>query len=85
MELTILKKMDWNKLFAVQAFDSDLLTTQQLTSDKQDELMVRQKERRCGMVIWATIMQAFYCSLYVALNNDRLQSSQYELHNEDIE
>jgi len=36
------------------------------------------------MVIWATIMQAFYCSLYIALNNDRLQSNSYELHNNDI-
>jgi hypothetical protein len=36
------------------------------------------------MVIWATIMQAFYCSLYIALNNDRLQSNSYELHNNDM-
>ena len=58
-----------------------MVTSEQLTSDKQDELMKLQREKRCGMIIWSTVLMGIYISVYIVLNNDRFEPNVMQFHN----
>ena len=59
--------MNWNKEFEVYDLDADMLVDERHTSNKQDAFMIKEREKRCGKVIWTTLLQLVYLSLYLFL------------------
>lgn len=63
--------MNWSKNFEVYDLDADLQQDSKHTSNKQDAFMIKQREQRCGKVIWTTMLQVVYMFLYLVLIIDR--------------
>ena len=66
--------MDWAKEFEWHNLDADFDQDTKHTSSKQDDLLVKQREQRCGKVIWTTFMQVIYTVLYLYLIIDRFNA-----------
>ena len=64
--------------------DADINHDTKHTSNKQDAIMVKQREQRCGKVIWTTILQLFYMFLYLYLIIDRYNIGQMYSMNLDL-
>ena len=45
--------------------------------------MIKQREQRCGKVIWTTLLQIVYMFLYLYLFIDRYQIG--DMHNQNID
>lgn len=63
--------MNWTKEFEWHNLDADFDLDMKHTSNKQDAILVKQREQRCGKVIWTTFMQVIYTALYLYLIIDR--------------
>ena len=60
-----LAKGDWMKEFTRWDLDADLKQDQANTSAQQEAYMIKQKEQRCGIIIWTTLLQVLYAMVYV--------------------
>jgi hypothetical protein len=55
-----------------------------LASADQEQTMLRQREKRCGFVIWSSVLQLSYFAIYMALQSTRYPSSSILAYNEDV-
>jgi len=77
--------MKWSKDFEVYDLDADLQQDLRHTSNKQDEFMIKQREQRCGKVIWKTLVQLLYMGLYLYLLFNRNDITAMRNQNQNIE
>lgn len=65
--------MHWNKSYDPYNLDVDLTQDIRHTSNKQDALMIKQREQRCGKVIWTTFLTLIYVVLYLLMFTTRYE------------
>lgn len=76
---------NWNNDFEVYNLDADLQQDSKHTSNKQDAFMIKQREQRCGKVIWRTLLQLVYMFLYLYVVISRYPLQKQHDINLDIE
>ena len=77
--------MKWVKDFEVYDLNADLQQDLRHTSNKQDAFMIKQREQRCGKVIWKTLVQLIYMGLYLYVIFSRNNITSMQQHNNDID
>lgn len=83
-ELETLQLLNWQKQFSYHDLDSDLVLVDSLTSADQEQTMLRERDKRCGFVIWSSVLQLSYFAIYMALQYTRYPSSLLLGYNEDV-
>ena len=77
--------MNWAIEFAPYDLDADFNENFVHTSTKEDYYVLKQREQRCGKVIWQTVMQLIYTILYLSMLIYRFEVSNSFSHNKDLE
>ena len=81
----MLEKLNWAAEFSPFDLDAEFNENFVHTSTKEDYYVLKQKEQRCGKVIWQTVLQLIYTILYLSMLILRFEVSNSFHQNKDLE
>jgi hypothetical protein len=80
-----LKKKDWMQDFTRWDLDADLKMDASNSSAQQEAQNVKQRQQRCGIVIWTTCLQLVYTLIYIMMIYTRFHTKTSFILSQDFE